>query len=56
MQRPARSRSCDIPVVLYGMSYRIARMNNICAGIGRGRMTIINDNIVHRKHVQALYE
>ncbi len=31
------------------------RMSNICAGIGRGQMTIINDHIVHHKHVQELY-
>ncbi len=32
------------------------RMSNICAGIGRGQMTIANDHIAHHKHVQALYE
>ena len=32
------------------------RMSNICAGIGRGQMTIANDHIVHHKHVQKLYE
>jgi len=32
------------------------RMSNICAGIGRGQMTILNDHINHHKHVQALYE
>ncbi len=32
------------------------RMSNICAGIGRGQMTIIDDHIAHHKHVQALYE
>ena len=32
------------------------RMSNICAGIGRGQMTIANEHIVHHKHVQALYE
>lgn len=32
------------------------RMSNICAGIGRGQMTILNDHIAHHKHVQALYE
>jgi len=31
------------------------RMSNICAGIGRGQMTIINDHIAHHKHVQDLY-
>ena len=32
------------------------RMSNICAGIGRGQMTIVNDHLAHHKHVQALYE
>ena len=32
------------------------RMSNICAGIGRGQMTLVNDHIAHHKHVQALYE
>ena len=31
------------------------RMSNICAGIGRGQMTVINDHIAHHKHVQELY-
>ena len=31
------------------------RMSNICAGIGRGQMTVINDHIAHHRHVQALY-
>ncbi len=31
------------------------RMSNICAGIGRGQMTIIDEHIAHHKHVQALY-
>lgn len=32
------------------------RMSNICAGIGRGQMTVVADHIAHHKHVQALYE
>ena len=32
------------------------RMSNICAGIGRGQMTVVNDHLTHHKHVQALYE
>ena len=32
------------------------RMSNICAGIGRGQMTIADQHIQHHKHVQALYE
>lgn len=31
------------------------RMSNICAGIGRGQMTIANNHIAHHKHIQALY-
>ena len=32
------------------------RMSNICAGIGRGQMTVLDNHIAHHKHVQALYE
>lgn len=32
------------------------RMSNICAGIGRGQMTVVNDHIQHHKHIQSLYE
>ena len=32
------------------------RMSNICAGIGRGQMTIADEHIAHHKHVQTLYE
>ena len=32
------------------------RMSNICAGIGRGQMTVLDQHIAHHKHVQALYE
>ena len=31
------------------------RMSNVCAGIGRGQMTVLNDHIAHHKHVQELY-
>ena len=31
------------------------RMSNICAGIGRGQMTVVDDHIAHHKHVQSLY-
>ena len=31
------------------------RMSNICAGIGRGQMTVIDAHIAHHRHVQALY-
>ena len=32
------------------------RMSNICAGIGRGQMTVLNDHLAHHKHVQKMYE
>ncbi len=32
------------------------RMSNICAGIGRGQMTVVDDHLAHHKHVQRLYE
>ena len=32
------------------------RMSNICAGIGRGQMTVLEEHIAHHQHVQALYE
>ncbi len=32
------------------------RLSNICAGIGRGQMTIVNDHLAHHKHVQKMYE
>ena len=31
------------------------RMSNICAGIGRGQMTIVDEHIAHHRHVQELY-
>ena len=36
-----------------GFNYR---MSNVCAGIGRGQMTVLDGHITHHKHVQALYE
>ena len=32
------------------------RMSNICAGIGRGQMTIVNNHVAHHRNVQKLYE
>lgn len=32
------------------------RMSNICAGIGRGQMTVVGEHIAHHRHVQALYK
>ena len=31
------------------------RMSNICAGIGRGQMTVLEDHINHHKHIHELY-
>ena len=31
------------------------RMSNVCAGIGRGQMTVLDNHIAHHKHVQQLY-
>ena len=32
------------------------RMSNVCAGIGRGQMTVLDAHIAHHKHVQDLYK
>lgn len=32
------------------------RMSNICAGIGRGQMTVLDAHIAHHRHVHHLYE
>ncbi len=32
------------------------RMSNICAGIGRGQMTVVDQHLQHHKHVQKMYE
>lgn len=32
------------------------RMSNVCAGIGRGQMTVLENHISHHKHVQELYK
>jgi len=39
--------------IAIGYNYR---MSNVCAGIGRGQMTVLNSHIDHHKHVQKLYE
>ena len=36
-----------------GFNYR---MSNVCAGIGRGQMTIVDEHIAHHKKVQKMYE
>ena len=35
-----------------GFNYRLS---NICAGIGRGQMTVLGQHLAHHKHVQARY-
>lgn len=32
------------------------RMSNICAGIGRGQMTVLNEHIAHHQHIAKLYK
>ena len=32
------------------------RMSNICAGIGLGQMTVLEEHVVHHRHVHELYE
>ena len=36
-----------------GFNYR---MSNVCAGIGRGQMMVLDAHIAHHKHVQHLFE
>ena len=36
-----------------GFNYR---MSNLCAGVGRGQMTVVNDHLAHHKRVQKMYE
>ena len=36
-----------------GFNYR---MSNICAGIGRGQMTILEEHIAHHRYIHSLYE
>ena len=31
------------------------RLSNICAGIGRGQMTVLNDHLAHHRHIARLY-
>ena len=32
------------------------RLSNICAGIGRGQMTVLEDHLAHHRHVCTLYK
>ena len=36
-----------------GFNYRLS---NICAGIGRGQMTVLDEHIAHHKHIAQLYK
>lgn len=36
-----------------GFNYR---MSNVCAGIGRGQMTVLDEHIAHHRHIAYLYE
>ena len=36
-----------------GFNYRLS---NICAGIGRGQMTVLEQHLEHHKHIAALYK
>ena len=36
-----------------GFNYRLS---NICAGIGRGQMTVVDEHIAHHKHIAQLYK
>ena len=31
------------------------RLSNICAGIGRGQMAVLNDHLAHHRHIAQLY-
>ena len=31
------------------------RLSNVCAGIGRGQMTVLDDHVAHHRHVANLY-
>ena len=32
------------------------RLSNVCAGIGRGQMTVLDEHIAHHKHIRDLYK
>ncbi len=31
------------------------RLSNICAGIGRGQMTVLDDHLAHHRHIASMY-
>ena len=48
----ARENALHYQHEVIGYNYR---MSNICAGIGRGQMTVLQEHIDHHKHVHELY-
>ena len=48
----ARENALHYQHEVIGYNYR---MSNICAGIGRGQMTVLQKHIDHHKHVHQLY-
>lgn len=32
------------------------RLSNVCAGIGRGQLTVLNEHIAHHQHIARLYQ
>ena len=48
----ARENALHYQHEVIGYNYR---MSNICAGIGRGQMTVLQEHIDHHKHVHQLY-
>ena len=46
----------DYPYYQHEMIGYNYRMSNICAGIGRGQMTVLDEHIAHHRHVAAQYE
>lgn len=49
----ARESALHYQHEVIGYNYR---MSNICAGIGRGQMTVLDKHIAHHKHVFRLYK
>ena len=48
----ARENALHYQHEVIGYNYR---MSNVCAGIGRGQMTVLQEHIDHHKHVHELY-
>ena len=64
-EKTGKTPKAIVPVALYGMPYKVDeimavagynyRMSNICAGIGRGQMTVADAHVAHHKHTCDLY-